>query len=309
MRFQPLRLGSWWRTGGRVSGQRPALAIVTCIKNEGEDLVEWLCFHRHIGVSRFVIYDNLSTDATLRILDAVPFRDEITVNKVSDESAQKFAFRDAIKRYRKSLDWAIFLDGDEFIVPLGGTSITDKLSELEERGVDGLGICWRTFGSSGHRFRPPGLVTESFTRRAPDQFEPNRHVKSVVRMRTVEAMTNQHYFRLNGTYILDDGSSPLPDFKGIAPVTSFEHGLAIHHYITKSRAQCLQKIARGRPLPSQSGRKFRTPNYFNVYNRNDVEDRRAAEIIAPIRDEVLRLRAEIDTLVEGRAPKIVGGIG
>ena len=45
----------------------PRLAVVTCIKNEGEDLVEWLCFHRQVGVSRFVIYDNMSgkSDALL----------------------------------------------------------------------------------------------------------------------------------------------------------------------------------------------------------------------------------------------------
>jgi len=305
MRFQPFRLGSWQR----AAGQRPSLAIVTCIKNEGEDLVEWLCYHRHIGVSRFVIYDNLSTDATQRILEALPFQDEITILSVSDESAQDFAFRDAVKRFRNSLDWATFLDGDEFIVPLGEASIIDKLAEFEERGIDGFGICWRVFGSSGHIDRPPGLVTESFTRRAPDNFAPNRHVKSAVRLKAVEGMANQHYFRLNGTYRLDDGSALPPDFKGIAPRASFTQGFAIHHYITKSRAQCLQKIARGRPLPSQSERKYRETSYFTVHNRNDIEDKRAVEIIAPIRDEVLRLRAEIDAHVHHRAPPKVAASG
>ena len=301
MRFQPFRLGSWWRAGRRASRRPPRLAIVTCIKNEGDDLVEWLCYHRHIGVSHFVIYDNLSTDATQKILEAVPFQDEITILSVAYELAQEFAFRDAIKRFRNRLDWVTFLDGDEFIVPIGGVSILDKLAELEGRGVDGFGICWRVFGSNGLLERPPGLVTESFTRRAPDNFAPNRHVKSVVRLKTVEGMTNQHYFRLNGTYLLDGGVAPPPDFRGIVPVATFTEGFAIHHYITKSRAQCLAKIARGRPLPSQSDRKYRNTTYFSVHNRNDIEDRRAVEVIAPIRDEVLRLRAEIDALVQSKA--------
>ena len=156
--------------GRPATAGRPKLAIVTCIKNEGEDLVEWLCFHRLIGVSRFVIYDNLSTDATLRILDAVPFRDEIVVHRWPTNRRKKFAFRDAIKRYRDELDWVAFLDGDEFIVPLGETSLLDKLAELEAQGIDGFGIHWRIFGSSGHKVRPQGLVTQSFTRRAEDGF-------------------------------------------------------------------------------------------------------------------------------------------
>lgn len=302
MRFRPSLLGSWWRTRRRDFDRPPTLAVVTCIKNEGEDLVEWLCFHRHIGVSRFLIYDNLSTDGTLKVLNALPFRDEITVLTVSEESAQSYAFRDAIKRFRNSVDWVAFLDGDEFIVPLGPLSIIDKLAELERAGVDGIGICWRVFGSAGHRERPSGLVTESFTRRAFDSCIANRHVKSIVRMEAIQGMANQHYFRLGGAYVLDDGSSPPPDFQGVVKSASYGFGFAIHHYITKSRAQCLRKIARGRPKPSQSDRKFRPPSYFTINDRNEVEDLRAAELIAPIRDEVLRLRSEMEAAVRDALP-------
>lgn len=295
MRLAPFRLSSWWRGGEKAPRKRPSLAIVTCIKNEGEDLVEWLSFHRLIGASRFVIYDNLSTDATRRILEAVPFRDEITVHTVTDESAQKFAFRDAIKRYRESLDWVAFLDGDEFIVPLGDIPLLDKLSEFEACGVDGFGIHWRIFGSSGHAVRPQGLVTESFTKRAEDAFYPNRHVKSVVRIGTIQAMVTQHYFRVSGKYLLDNGTEAPPDFEGVNRPVSFSQGFAIHHYLTKSRAQCLQKIARGRPRPSQSKTKYRSESYWTVHDRNELDDDRAAQIIAPIRDDVLQLRDEIES--------------
>lgn len=302
MRLAPFRLGSWWPALRPALPRRPSLAIVTCIKNEGEDLVEWLCYHRLIGVSRFVIYDNLSTDATLRILDAIPFRDEIIVHSVSDESAQRFAFSDAIKRYRHEFDWVAFLDGDEFIVPLGDTSIVDKLAELEAREVDGFGINWRTFGSSGHKVRPRGLVTESFTRRAGDGFAPDLHVKSVVRAKAIDRMVTQHYFRVAGTYVLDDGTVPAPTFKGVAKQTSFSQGFAVFHYITKSRAQCLRKIARGRPMPRVAKGKFRDISYFKTHDRNEVRDFRAAQVIAPIRTEVWTLRAAIEASLHDNAP-------
>lgn len=271
----------------------PQLAIVTCIKDEGEDLVEWLCFHRLVGVSRFIIYDNESSDATRRILDAVPFRDAIEVHYVHDETAQKYAFSDAIRRYRKQLDWVAFIDGDELIVPLADVSLQDHLAELEAAGISGFGIHWRIFGSSGHETRPTGLMTESFTRRGPDGFGPNSHVKSLVQLPKVRKMVTQHFFRVQGAYLLDNGSAPPPDFRGISRPASFTQGLAIHHYIIKSRQQCLKKLARGRPRPSSSPDKFRPPNYFRRFDANRVKDDRAAQIIAPIRDEVLRLRDEI----------------
>jgi glycosyltransferase involved in cell wall biosynthesis len=289
----PFRSGSWrpWVTRGR---EKPRVAIVTCIKNEGEDLVEWLCFHRHIGVSRFIIYDNLSTDATVRILEGVPFADEITVHSVADGFPQRTAFNDAVRRYRSKLDWVAFIDGDEFIVPLGEVSLVEKLAELQARGIDGLGLHWRIFGSAGHKERPTGLVTESFIRRAKDDFRTNRHVKSIVRIGKVQAVVTQHYLRVSGRYLLDDGSEPPADFQGIAEHPTFKQGFAINHYITKSYAQCMQKIARGRPRPDGSRGKYRTSSYWTSFNRNQWPDDTAAEVIAPIRDDVLRLRSEID---------------
>jgi hypothetical protein len=272
---------------------KPELAIVTCIKNEGEDLVEWLCFHRLIGVSRFIIYDNLSTDATRRILASVPFRDEIVVRGISGESPQKAAFADALRRYRRTLDWVAFIDGDEFIVPLGETPLPERLAGLEADGAAGLGVHWRIFGSNGHEERPPGLVTESFTRRAEDTFQPNRHVKSIVRIAKVESMVTQHYFRTSETYRLDSGGEPSSNFIGIAEEASYQQGFAIHHYITKSHAQCLSKIARGRPKPDWSEDKYRPPSYWTSYNRNQVEDDRAARLIAPIRNVVIDMRDSI----------------
>jgi glycosyltransferase involved in cell wall biosynthesis len=299
----PFKSGSWRSWGKRRAREKPSVAIVTCIKNEGEDLVEWLCFHRQIGISRFVIYDNLSTDATARILETVPFADEITVHNIADGFPQKAAFHDAVRRYRDELDWVAFIDGDEFIVPLGEITLVEKLAEMQARGVDGLGLHWRIFGSAGHKVRPAGLVTESFIRRAKDDFRANRHVKSIVRIGKVQSIVTQHYFRVSGRYLLDDGSGPPADFKGIAQQATFEQGFAINHYITKSYAQCMQKIARGRPRPDGSRGKYRTNSYWTSFNRNQWPDDRAAEIIAPIRDDDLRLRDEIHAGL-GRASRV-----
>jgi hypothetical protein len=206
---------------------------------------------------------------------------------------QKAAFRNALWRYRSALDWVAFLDGDEYVVPLGQKSLPEKLADLESEYISGFGIYWRIFGSSGFETRPDGLLTESFTRRAADAFDQNGHVKSIVRIADVQRLVTQHFFKTSGPYRLGDGSAPAPGFRGVADQAGFSEGFAIHHYITKSREQCFRKIARGRPRPNASKTKYRQPDYWDFGDRNEVEDDRAAVIISPIRDSVLKLRDTI----------------
>jgi hypothetical protein len=112
-------------------------------------------------------------------------------------------------------------------------------------------------------------------------------------------MVTQHYFTVRGKYLLDDGEEAPRAFEGLRPGTSYTQGFAIHHYITKSQAQCVQKIMRGRPKPSNSKWKYRRMTYWTTYDRNEVEDFRAGEVIAPIQERVVQLRDEIDARITG----------
>ena len=47
------------------------ITAVTCVKNEGPFLLEWIAFHRVLGVTDFLFYSNDCTDATDRLLDAL----------------------------------------------------------------------------------------------------------------------------------------------------------------------------------------------------------------------------------------------
>ena len=48
---------------------RPKITAVTCVKNEGPFLLEWIAFNRVIGVTDFLFYSNDCTDGTDRLLD------------------------------------------------------------------------------------------------------------------------------------------------------------------------------------------------------------------------------------------------
>jgi Glycosyl transferase family 2 len=45
------------------------IAICLIVKNEAPYLLEWIAYHRVIGVDRFLIYNNDSTDETSSILE------------------------------------------------------------------------------------------------------------------------------------------------------------------------------------------------------------------------------------------------
>ncbi|WP_297342068.1 glycosyltransferase family 2 protein, partial [Pseudophaeobacter sp.] len=54
------------------------ITAVTCVKNEGPFLLEWIAFNRLIGVTDFLFYSNDCTDGTAELLDALAARDMLT---------------------------------------------------------------------------------------------------------------------------------------------------------------------------------------------------------------------------------------
>ena len=55
-------------------GDDMRITAVTCVKNEGPFLLEWIAFNRLIGVTDFLFYSNDCSDATDRLLDALQVR-------------------------------------------------------------------------------------------------------------------------------------------------------------------------------------------------------------------------------------------
>lgn len=47
------------------------ITAVTCVKNEGPFLLEWIAFNRLLGVTDHLFYSNDCSDGTDRLLDAL----------------------------------------------------------------------------------------------------------------------------------------------------------------------------------------------------------------------------------------------
>lgn len=94
------------------------ITAVTCVKNEGPFLLEWIAFQRAIGVTDFLFYSNDCTDATDRLLDQLADHGILThlPNPATNRNYQMQALKDAKKRQIvKRADWVWVADVDEFL--------------------------------------------------------------------------------------------------------------------------------------------------------------------------------------------------
>jgi hypothetical protein len=159
-----------------------------------------------------------------------------------------------------------FIDCDEFLFSPNCATVGEELEALAIDSCGAVGVNWVCFGASGQELQTRGLVIERFTFRPGDQFGPNVHIKSLVRMDRVQSVgPDPHHFSVSGGTVSETGEQ----ISG--PVTSVPRHrfLRINHYVTKSREEYLQRISRGRiDLPTR-----REPAEFDDYQSVEVEDR------------------------------------
>ncbi|WP_424631814.1 glycosyltransferase family 92 protein [Bradyrhizobium sp. SYSU BS000235] len=251
-----------------VGRKKHRLSVVCALKNEADDLLEWLHFHKLVGVDHFYLYDNESTDETRTVIESFPWPDMITYHYVEGDFGQMRAFHHAIDSYRNGSEWCAFIDADEFLYPVEGDSINDVLEGVGS--APAVAVHWLNFGSNGHEEKPQGLCIESFSRRAPDDFPDHYVMKSIVRPDAIVAYLHPHQSLVLGCYVQEDGAPVFP-IGGRCSVSKHRK-LAINHYYTKSRQQLLKKRERGRPLAEGDPQRIRAMEFFTLRDRNDVED-------------------------------------
>jgi Glycosyl transferase family 2 len=150
----------------------PVLAIVTPVRGEARYLLEWIAYHRALGINAFLLADNGGDDTTSELLQ------ELDRHHV----VKRFDWRDKTKLqlqfYCQALHFArgfahglFFIDADEFLRPQGHASISDiARTWLSDSTLGAVALNWAIYGSSGRQRRDDGLVIERFTRRAPQEF-------------------------------------------------------------------------------------------------------------------------------------------
>jgi hypothetical protein len=231
------------------------LCIVAIVKNEGLYLKEWIEFHQLVGCTKFLIYDNGSTDNTKNILEFYQKKgvlDWIDWPHLTPWlNTQLLAYIHAIYTLRDKVRWVAFIDVDEFIFSPPNKDIRTFLKNYTD--LPALIMYWTLFGTSGHEIRPQGLVTENYTRRLDATHPDNRFIplsKSIVQPLRIRAVSSPHYFQTDHWPVLGYDEN-----RTLMTKVSDKHEqnqLRIHHYYTKSLEDWNARISR--PWASRGNR-------------------------------------------------------
>jgi hypothetical protein len=213
------------------------LSVCAIYRNEAQYLREWIEFHRLVGVERFYLYDNLSTDDHREVL--APYVEQGVVEPAHwpETPGQITAYDDCLKARRRETRWIAFIDLDEFLFSPTGRRVSDVLAEFED--APGVVANWAVFGPSGHVSRPDGLVIENYVRRTDDPGF-NHQVKSIVNPRRVANFCGPHFFTYRDGFAVDENGNPVKP-RNVTDSVSFER-LRVNHYATKSQQEFEQKL-------------------------------------------------------------------
>jgi len=156
------------------------LSTVSVFKNENDYLHEWLEYHLMMGVDHMYLYDQdggLDAMELLRpyeragLVTRHPWThfDGTRYDKTThfwERDKSHIAYAHCAKNYRNESQWIQKLDIDEYLVMNdGGNDLKEWVKTLDVNRIKGYRVYRYNFGNNGHLEKPPGLITESYTRR------------------------------------------------------------------------------------------------------------------------------------------------
>ncbi len=286
------------------------ITAVTCVKNEGPFLVEWIAFNRVIGVTDFLFYSNDCTDGTDRILDRLAEMGMVThlPNPAQGRNYQMEALKDAKRQEVVSgADWIWIADVDEFLnIHTGRGTIPDLIGACGD--PQAISVTFQFFANAGVERFEDRPVIEQFTRsHNPDIWcaETAQEVKTLIRQDFPVKYYGAHRpFMRDGLAKKDrptwtDGSGrPVPwKFRTAAnkrrirkfPAKGARDFATLNHYALRSLDSYLVKNDRGDV--NRENRAF-DDTYWRERNDDGFEDRTIQRYLPRLRAEMKRLLAD-----------------
>jgi len=147
------------------------LANLTTMKNEGPFILEWLAFHRSIGVTDFLVYTNDCTDGTEEMFDLLQAKGLVqhaeNPYRKLDLKPQHAAFQAAeTTEIVEDADWVICMDVDEFInIHVGDGTLKALFKAVPDATL--ISLTWRLFGNADISTFEDRPMIEQFDQCAP----------------------------------------------------------------------------------------------------------------------------------------------
>ncbi len=142
------------------------ITAVTCVKNEGPFLLEWIAFHQLIGVTDFLFYSNDCDDGTDQLLDLLAARGHVQhlPNPAKGRNYQMEALKHArTQPVVTQADWIWIADVDEFLnIHVGQHRLPDLIAACD--APQAISIPFQFFANDGVEAFHDVPVIAQFTR-------------------------------------------------------------------------------------------------------------------------------------------------
>lgn len=253
----------------------PTVHLLSCIRNEGPFLVEFVAHHLVLGFDRIFIAANDCDDGSTRLLGAMQAAGHIRFRRHSVPPG-KVPQSEGYARLRErfavdAADWLMMLDADEFLNVHTGDHTVKALLAAAPAEVDVIALNAMTFGPGEEARWRPGPVTAMFLDRLPVHHKANGALKTLTRNSAhYGAIHNHSLTRYHGpkarlTVMRGDGSlreiaaeGPLWRELRHVPRTEIRHDLAqYNHYAVKTPDAYRLRQLRGRGAAPMGGPNLR----------------------------------------------------
>lgn len=282
----------------------PRITVITCLRDEGPFVVEWVAHLRALGVGRVLVYSNDCRDGSMALLDALAPAGVVHVPQgdiLADggRTPQWRAMRAAWDHPAcVDADWLAHLDIDEFPALDGGTDLPGLIAGLP--GAEAIALPWRLFGCAGRLEPGQGSTPARFDRAAPAGLAYPAlasFFKTLFRRDGPFTGFGIHRPRQSAPPAFVDDTGARDDTLARAPgrILLWRGGQAVpgrrvqlNHYSTRSIHEFLVK--RGRGLPNHTDKPVDL-EYWVERNFNDTPCTMIAPHLPALDAEVARLRA------------------
>lgn len=263
--------------------ENPRVLVTTCMKDEGPFILEWLAWHRAVGVTDFVVFTNDCSDGTDRLLDHLAARGELVhlPNPALASGSPAFqpyalAYTHFLPVFREA-DFVISMDVDEFLnIRIGPGRLTDLFAATGP--FDAISVSELNHGASDREAFEPGSVRAQFPAHeseAPGKRKARRGVKTITRLSPrVDRIRNHRPDMLRDgmpprwldgsgrhlDWFHDDPTQNGMDVRGSYDLVSLDH------YALRSLGSFFMKTLRGDVVVANKQVSLR---YWKVRNRND----------------------------------------
>jgi Glycosyl transferase family 2 len=279
------------------------VALMSCMRNEGIHIVEWLAYHRVIGFDPVIVCTNDCTDGSDQLLDRLAESGAVhhLPNPVpKGEPVQDFGTRRVFEHLaRTDIDWLAHLDSDEFLNIAPGAAPVQEIV-AKAGAAHAIALPWLSFGDGGHATWP-GATLPHFTACEAAISPDTVKFKSIHRFRAFKHASEHMPTspRINAPRAVNAAGeelSPAPLLgkprARYQPVeTAMRGGAVVNHYAVRSTDTYLLKNDRGFAPGGDHGKYHLNSPWYLQTNRNDRPETSILRRWPEVQAEMARLRA------------------